>query len=184
MTLRIVFPAPPRSRISSTRSPRRVQERELLNPRRPPARACPPRRGGLGSPRASAPTIRRPPGREASPTAHPPSAAAKKPRGNRYQNGTLERWDAGQQRWLPIAQDGAGDTEAPGNGPYDGLSPSIQQRLLRDQFDAAGGSDSAAPATRFSPPTKTNSSNQLRPTVLSTCAATGRSSPFTNCVAA
>jgi hypothetical protein len=39
-----------------------------------------------------------------------------KARGNRYQNGTLERWDAGQQRWLPIVgPDGGGTPTSAGS---------------------------------------------------------------------
>jgi hypothetical protein len=39
-----------------------------------------------------------------------------KTRGNRYQNGTLERWDAGQQRWLPIAGPDGGATPTTAGG--------------------------------------------------------------------
>jgi len=61
------------------------------------------------------PPVTRPGGQPDGP---PTVGGGEKARGNRYQNGTLERWDAGQQRWLPIAgPDGGGTPTSAGGDP-------------------------------------------------------------------
>jgi len=72
-----------------------------------------PRQAGQpAAPGTDNPPVTRPGGQPDGP---PTVGGGEKARGNRYQNGTLERWDAGQQRWLPIAQvDGGGTTSSSG----------------------------------------------------------------------
>jgi hypothetical protein len=67
--------------------------------------------GRPSDPGTDHPPLTRPGGQPDGP---PTVGGGEKARGNRYQDGTLERWDAGQQRWLPIAgaDGGAAPTSA------------------------------------------------------------------------
>ena len=113
---------------------------------RPGVPTTPRQAGQPSGPGTDNPPVTRPGGQSDGP---PTVGGGEKARGNRYQNGTLERWDAGQQRWLPIA--GPGGRGTPTSAGGDPTSSSGRPRISDDEAAEApkllsgGGLASVAP---------------------------------------
>jgi hypothetical protein len=137
---RIAEPAPARPIPNTRPAPDAAPGGQSRLPAPDPT-ATGPRSGAGTDVGPSVPTTPRQVGQPSSPDTNNPAAGwpggqpdgpptvggGEKARGNRYQDGTLERWDAGQQRWLPIAggDGGAAPTSAGGDPTSNSGHPRI-----------------------------------------------------------